>query len=140
MKLEELYQNFISSSKESREHLAHLSANELFGYLCDCEGNEQGIADFVSILAVFVKSDGKSGKEEYEAFTKIIDAGFSYAQFRDLMEMEQYPIALARAKEVYQSVPEGIKKDILSLGLLICVTDEEMTQSEKNIFEAFLAL
>ena len=40
---------------------------------------------------------------------------------------------------VYLQV-RGIKKDILSLGLLICVTDEEMTQSEKNIFEAFLAL
>jgi hypothetical protein len=140
MKLEELYQDFISSSKESREHLAHVSANELFGFLCDHEGNEQGVADFVSILAVFVKSDGKSGAEEYESFARIIDAGVSYAQFRDLMEMEQYPVALARAKEVYQSAPEEIKKDILSLGLLICVSDEEMTRSEKNIFEAFLAL
>ena len=143
MKLEEYYNWFLQLENSKRLSKAVSSHTNLTVYLKGIGVDKEQIKKLLnSIVGMFIVADGKVSSKEAEYYNIVFlnsVKGYSPSDIAQAFKDYQRPEYIEQLIKIVNSLDKNAKQDVLTLGIAFLTCDNELTDSEKKLFEKILA-
>lgn len=137
MNWEAKYNEYLGYSKEKLFEIGSKNGTVLIEKMDKFFNNQdESFAKFMKIYGSFVTVDSNVTQEEYELFRKITGVSASYNEFVEaIADSNKYDVI--EAIDQFVDANLEMKKLVVTMGLVICAYDGEITDEEKVLIEKY---
>ena len=137
MNWEAKYNEYLGYSKEKLFEIGSKNGAMLIEKMDNFFNNQdESFAKFMKIYGSFVAVDSNVTQEEYELFRQITGVSASYNEFVEaIADSNKYDVI--EAIDQFVDANLEMKELVVTMGLVICAYDGEITDEEKALIEKY---
>ena len=138
--IDNLFVSFMLLDEKERLRKTQKATNRLAKYLSeDPETSDKMVFSFfINVVSLFVSANNHCGEEEWKLFNDILEGNYSYNAFYQATNGGAEPQFKEKMYEQIRVLPRRIKNDIVTIGMAFLISDKELSESEKEVFEHVL--
>lgn len=138
--LDSLFRNMMSMTPLQRITLARQSRQKIERYAMKMGLDKEKAQDFVIYyFRLFVAADAECDYRERDLFNRTFETNFSEIRFQKLIGAAYDDAFVKKMATVTQKMPEDLRNDVATLGLVIMCADNELTSSEEKLLYKLLS-
>ena len=133
--IDNLFVSFLLLDEKERLKKAQKATNKLAKYLTEETQytDKQVFRFFLNVVSLFVSADHECGRAEWKMFNAILDGNYSYDAFYQYTDGGSNPEFKERLFKQIAALPKRIRDAIITIGMAFCISDQELSESEKEI-------
>ncbi len=128
---EQIFQSYVNKDYNQLFQSASASYNKVFGiFNAVYEDGRKAVESLLALVFTSVCADGQLTPKEGEFLNEIAQTNYTHDQLMQIVKGHGNATAYAKADGIFDSMPEGIKAELLNLCLCVCAIDERISPEE----------
>lgn len=139
------YRDFLTQtlnlSPREKVVIAHGALEKIIIYAESLDASKEDIIDLIlNLTKLFVSSDVKLVKDEYDFFRAVTDFEVDSNRFYELTNGGADPDFIDHSLEFFSHLPKDVLEAVLTYGMMVMACDDNIDYQESDLIKRIIAL